>query len=672
MPKIGDKYVNPFFQEVNGNVKNELNTRGALYGARVRGLGVPTPSNSVWSYQKIAYGRVRSRKFPAATLGLPGSKIMSDRDGNLTLYSASRNVPKRPLLTSIDISNEGTMGSLLKGKFSFIAFPVLNNAGFSLGEIDKAFFTPGNEVEISFGWSVAANNRSSCSFEFTGIIFSFNWSFNGDMSITADVSIVSPSAIALGTSGDQSMPSETEDKFKPKDPKDIALEGNNISTRIDQDLARFKDKQAGDVAIAIEKNDAVYDGVDGLFRYIGIKLPIQESNDNEAQPTSNAASNTTPPKKIDKTIWYVTLGSITEYMNELVLKFEQSESGATAVAKGLASLYVIKCQGNETAYNEAVQSAYPMEVFFADSEMGAYGTIKPFPTVKFLTDGVQSGTINIGNILLGTDYVKETYNKFLDDTSTNITLKNITSFITELISKINRASGDIYQLTAHLMEDPNTTNGSGGFSERAERPDKAILTIEDANIPKQHTDAIANSAYNFDGRIFKPLIKSVQISSSPPKEMAAAAFTAAREGGVKPSNADNTATVKRDKDEIAFGKEEKAALEAREKALETAATTGFSDTWSETFRGALVAIKRFRIGGEAHWLNQALYPVNFSVTIDGINGFKFGDTIKTNLAPSKYSDAPYKLLFTVTKINHSIKDGVWETTLNTAARLNMG
>ena len=71
----------------------------------------------------------------------------------------------------IEISNEGTMGSLLKGKFTFTVFPVLTSSGFDIGQLEEAFFTPGNEVEISWGWSIAAADLEACRQSFKGIIF---------------------------------------------------------------------------------------------------------------------------------------------------------------------------------------------------------------------------------------------------------------------------------------------------------------------------------------------------------------------------------------------------------------------------------------------------------------------------------------------------------------------
>ena len=112
-----------------------------------------------------------------------------------------------------------------------------------------------------------------------------------------------------------------------------------------------------------------------------------------------------------------------------------------------------------------------------------------------------------------------------------------------------------------------------------------------------------------------------------------------------------------------------------DEAISKAKERGFNDAWSDKVRSSLVKIKRMKRdekgnAGSAHWLNKAIYPIDLSITIDGVSGFKFGDVITTNLIPKHYFTT-YKMVFTVTKINHTIKDGVWETTLNTKSRISM-
>ena len=108
--------------------------------------------------------------------------------------------------------------------------------------------------------------------------------------------------------------------------------------------------------------------------------------------------------------------------------------------------------------------------------------------------------------------------------------------------------------------------------------------------------------------------------------------------------------------------------------------TGFTQEWCDNYRTLLTKYKRLAtsapykstrgIGVGSQWLNRAIYPVEFTVTIDGINGFKFGDVLKTTMIPRHYN-IDWDIVFTVTKIIHKVTPSVWETTLNTAARLSL-
>jgi hypothetical protein len=658
MPNTGKAYVNPFYREVDGYVQTELNTRASFYGRKVRGVGKSFPRNVVWSYQKTAWARVISVDNPSITLGFPGSKVMSGPDGKLTLYSSQRNVPKKPLLTGIEISNEGTVGSLLKGKFTFTAFPVLTSSGFDLGKLEEAFFTPGKEVEISWGWSIAASSQKACIQEFTGIIYNFNWSFNNDMSISADVSIVSAATIALGQSGDQSA-KQSEDGAT--DPQGVAIKGDNLITIIDQDLAALS------ASINLSEGQSKYVKKDETtskkIEYYAVGLPFQESSDVD--------DNGNPKNKpIPRTFWYVKFGSITEFLNQLVTDFEKTNSV-------FSSLYRIVTFGNEAAYNKEVKSSNPINILFPDAEMGSYGQLKPFENDKSFTSGVTEGTFNIGGILLGTDYIKETYRGFVIDNATNIPFKNITKLIEELSKGINAASGDVYQLTPQMYE---PRQPSGKLNASASPPEPALLSVEDFNLAKAHTEIV--TPYKFDATIFKPLIKNISLSSKPPGPLATAAYAQARgtsKGGTKvpPNNSDVSVAARNEKQvdgEDGFDKQYTDALDTYKNAIEKAKEQGFNEAWSDKVRSSLVKIKKMKVDGKgdpngAHWLNKAIYPIDLTLTIDGIAGFKFGDVISTSLIPKQYTK--YKMVFTITKISHSVKDGVWETTLNTKSRISM-
>jgi hypothetical protein len=82
----------------------------------------------------------------------------------------------------------------------------------------------------------------------------------------------------------------------------------------------------------------------------------------------------------------------------------------------------------------------------------------------------------------------------------------------------------------------------------------------------------------------------------------------------------------------------------------------------------LKKVSAIESGKKPHWLTKVIYPVELSITIDGISGFSFGNIIKTNLLPKEYVDA--EMVFAITKIDHKITPHIWETTLHTVCRLD--
>jgi len=669
MPTWSTGYENPFYHASLGYVRGELQSRANNAGVKIR--AGKTNKAIEWSYGKTAYGHVSGG---GITLGFPGTKVMSNQSGDLKLYN-SRNVPKFPLLMGIDVTNDGTIGSLLRGKFTFTYFPELHGGGFSMAGLDTAFFTPGKDVVLSWGWSYGgAGSRQS----FSGIVNNFNWSFNADLSMTADCSVVSAATIALGMSGDQSVkPGDGEPAPETVDPTEVAIQASNLSSVIDGDLGLgdkepdadpppdppptppvttdtggagipvFEPKTAGEV-FPLPKGNTVNKYLD----YIGIGWPFQDSEPDEEEVEKE---DPPPPPPTDgegaavKPFWYITVGTLVDFTNMLVKKFEGT-GGATALGR----IIEVTSNGNFTQGYTDIQSAYPIDVIFPNSAMGSYGECKPDYGSAATLFG-SGDKIYISGILLGVEWVKKAYDEFVVDNAANIPYKNITKFLETVLKRINIASGDIYQISAVLCEPPSNFDGNSGGGVQ-----KTIVSIEDANVGKAVTNAVDAKAITFEANIFKPLIKSISISSKPPPAMAAAAYTKARGG--KPANLETpTGTTS----------PEAAKVNAdMQKAVENFTKTGFNLSWCEAYRGLLSKKKKLAGSNDSHWINQALYPIDFTVTIDGISGFRFGDVIKTSLVPTAYNAAG--LVFVVTKIDHKITAAGWETTLSTAARIGMG
>lgn len=1268
-------YINPYYLDVTPDIREEMRARAALYSTKTRSVGVKygmydsvATKNIEWPYQKIPWAKITSlfkpnENYKPIELGLAYDKEMSDENGKLVLYGEKRNTPSKPLLTGLEISNEGQRGSLLKGKFSFTYFPELLKNGFDLLDLQQALFTPGREVHIAFGWSTYASNIRVNKLEFAGVIFGFNWTFNPNMSISAEVQIVSPSSLAIGFSGDQTVNDEspkqdsvvgklpdatnlitvidkdlrgqqelvelndgsivgwlpktqtTTQKFdyvlvklpitggssyldssaanlqseewtaqtpeviiegsdgtatgtgtgdgggtdQPSDNRDLLKASNqnnwlksvknvikefvtsdtidgafqftlsgglqrinkngnprsvdwfNLTTRTGEDLSdtdgqtemlpgdpetfrtgvvvgkwlpehfvgtdgasalkvrlnteyqnnrevldlntillkqpglskqliewkkKFTQADSGElydlltnennlkwfhspgkpnyiggfaIPALIREMNRIYEKLeksdsslavildfledlinvrrveelhylkiyriwnddktrtplfseDGKDRYIyptnfqgagfdedgfiedtvngekkilkNIEAPLVILNNLSADPntardnmnkkinewifkildrleggdtsnkTGEIVSDTTrlsqveyikqlkqykkelehyknwvgrnqrtdlpketnpynPNEKIEphlvygnglgdqykqdstkviggidkgsldpnmyafgeqskpdwkpsgwlerraeqkkyldqilnrideilnpssdyylrpyrdavikelvtfqsetlkkklnqgpqgsgtepapdivipptlivdnRTYWYIKLGDLVGFANTLV---EQYAKGSDK-DKYTFPLFKMVAHGNETDYNKAVKSAYPVDVYFPDIEMGTYGAFKPFSVdpmsymlrTFFIQESsgaettpeerkarIATDVINIGEILIGIDYIRKTYRNFLHENSTKIAYKNITNFFEDIVKRINLATGDIYQLSVMLFEEPERLTSA--LPKNPKRPAyqekdggtnrRALLSLEDSNLSRRHTITVNEGEnigenesgqyyrvrpYNFEANIMKPLIKNVSVTSRPSKEATFAAYIAARGEEAHLTNPElndstsGTAGTSGNKKappmsvdvDLAFGewkdkaefdrqqeqnRKEKAALEER------AEKDGFNERWSDTYRGILTKWKRLKYkpdpdGTGAHWLNMAIYPIELTLTIDGINGFKFGDVIKTNLIPSHYNER-WNVVFTVTKIIHKVTPSTWETTLNTAARL---
>jgi len=69
--------------------------------------------------------------------------------------------------------------------------------------------------------------------------------------------------------------------------------------------------------------------------------------------------------------------------------------------------------------------------------------------------------------------------------------------------------------------------------------------------------------------------------------------------------------------------------------------------------------------------SQTPFPLEFECTLDGVEGFKFGDTIATNYLPARYKKAGggAKVVFTITEYEHKISGNDWTTTVKALARI---
>ena len=67
--------------------------------------------------------------------------------------------------------------------------------------------------------------------------------------------------------------------------------------------------------------------------------------------------------------------------------------------------------------------------------------------------------------------------------------------------------------------------------------------------------------------------------------------------------------------------------------------------------------------------NKSIFPMELEFTIDGINGFKYGDVLNFNGLPKRYTDS---FVFTVLGMEHTVSnEGEWTTRIKCNPRIRI-
>ena len=508
--------------------------------------------------------------------------------------------------------------------------------------------------------------------------------------------------------------------------KDIqAYIGLNVIVGRDDNLIKEASKKEEEKDKTYDKAKKEFDDtVDKKEKSIEGGPDTENPSDTGQEETPITAENESQIKVTvkPKVYWYVALGSLIEFANAMLETYEDDSKNKN---KGFAKrIFRFQAFNNEAEYNKLVRSAYPIDVYFPDSVMGKYGGFQPFCNGIYDKDAnpkgnemlrmfsrvknkkrqlvLENDVINIGQILIGVDSIRSIYTSFLEEGGKNIALKNITKFFDEILKLISTATGEIYQFTSILFEEPEKLlsrserdvanarkNARGGsrielsdlFQYGAtDKRSMAIVSIEDTNLAAKVVGKDNGvDPYKFDASVIRPMLRNVQVVSKPSKEMAAAAYIAARgqksQTGSSPQSLEVTLNLQGYQNKKQYDEALKTAEGDLEKHVASLKDAGWNPTLSEMIRGGLMTVKRTTLipkdknGLGTSWLNRAIYPIEFTVTLDGINGFKFGDVVTTSLIPKHYF-VDWGIVFTVTKIVHKINVSTWETTLNTVARLD--
>jgi hypothetical protein len=604
-----------FYTEVDGKVKSVLNARKSHYASEDR-----SSAAHAWLFQKMAYAAAqayneasgKSKGLTAPSGGglgkLSDGKSKGGMYKNAAIptgpYSDAGRFYPKPHINSVKVSNEGDFGSLKKAEVSFTVH--------SRSDLDSCqpFFDLGANLSIQYGWNDAGGAGGQQG-NFVGIIYNFTYSVNSEGGFDCITYGMSAGVNVLG--GDIKAGSDAAGK-KATDETGNEVEAGTIIGEIDVMIA-----QATGLADNAINPDAIG----------AIKFPSSWGSSEEKDADAE--------KEEDKPQYYISLEKVVELVNNKVLR----AAGGPKFNK-----LVIKCNGDITKCNvptpDKLVSGNPLQVLFPG--YGNYGEHNLFST-DFSTQ-LQSG--DLSKAMINVDWLKEM-------------LKNMGTLTADAQKSANKTVGKFLQ---NILDSIHTNSGTRFKLSVVSNPkDETEFLIIDSNYVENKIEPFQITAVTKDS-----ICRSVSLTAKVPSEMATAAFVA-NTNTLAPMGAGITAL------NGAAGQappNTATAQEQFETAKKNMDATDKGPT-SDNITAMQAAIKRLYVGGSNSGgtkpENEAIpFPIDFSCTLDGIEGFVFGNAITCNYLPTVYQQKQ-KVAFTVTKVEHNISGNDWTTTLSTVCRL---
>lgn len=607
---------NTLFSFVDSSVVSEIKNR-------IGAVNTYTPSSIEYTHGRIAYAIVKGESL---TLG-----TNADND---KLYNKNTNYISHAVLNNVNITNEGQFGSLRKASFSYTIFDKNQ-----IDKYEKDFMIPGKPIEIFYGWSNRKHDNTNNG-KFKGLIYNFSFDLNSDGSFNCECEVVGEGYFISGLN----LSSDMNKSSELKDEKNSDFVVNNIFSLIEYDTK---------VALKGSSINKYYP------EYNLAKFSILKQGENSA-------------KSSNEQVWYIELEGIIKRINDRLLPDK-----------------AVKIKIDATGfYDSHIRSANPSEIIFPDKFMGKYSdsvifsvdsNFKISDTPIPFSNPDKYSTVNMGKVFISIDYIKQ-----LITGNEEIQLK---SFLGEIFQSILSNSGGYYSLFLSTDLDESGTE---------------FLIIKEQNYLSTPPDIdFSSKVLTFEPYTKNSIVKSYSLSCQLPDKMATAMYLgnssnlnekvkdiflgneiASEQSEVKNEEVDYNALNSNlnSKDFVTVFKnlEENAAVNKKtyemmkmvddiDKAAKLVSVNSSDITQIQSLRTALETY--INKNEESQIAVSILLPLNMSISLEGINGFKFGNIISSNYLPTKYLKHKNKIAFFITKISDSIENGMWTTDIETQCNL---
>jgi len=656
--------------------------------------------------------RIRNNAFVTIT-GKNDIQLPIVGTGMASTYNPKGTGRAAPVLKDVKISLEGEAASLRRAEVSYTCFDMA-----SFEELEKSLLVPGSEVTIEYGYAGPQKPSESGKYVFRV----FDYSFKITKENYFDCSF---KAVAKGSGADfEHIDITGTDKFanfSPKlffitdfDWKDTVAPVQNMFDYIDYVVQGATGTDIESSAEDTYKIDKIIFG-----KRIKYDSGIEKANafdpphgkcgrlpDGGHYGVLKAPLHYSPANAIDAgvmedtLITYITLEALVGIVNNFILKGHENnyqilfDTGYSALdckfpagrvwsPSPYKALFPYQKDTPENSYTPTDRNEYTVNKqdfitcnAFAEFSQEIYDEFR-IDNNK-LGENVQAPSDVItgspSGILLTRDVLREIQSSFDskaidEDESTEETEKanskiDLISFFKKIFAVIRDNSGGDWDLYLDISEDLKDSNN------KPVPPGTIFIVNKKAPVKSLVKPLMLSPTAGQNG------IRELKLSGAVPKDIQAEAF-----GGAPTMSPTRTAAQIIAANEEALQKEIVLYNEKKEKLeaeLPLAQTKINDDRYTQDATTAakglmkqlVETLKPSGLATRCKLMEPVPFPLTISIVLDGIEGFRFGDTITSNYLPSRYRlESGMRVVFTVTKYTHTIKGNDWQTELTCVSRI---
>lgn len=556
-----------------------------------------------------------------------------------------------PILKDVKLTLEGTAGSLRRATVSFTCF---DKASFQKAE--KAILVPGSEVIIKYGYTNPENSTQQGEYLFR--VYDYSFKMTKENNFECSFKAVAPGTGAdsdsLNINGLQAFPAE--EFVTDYDGGNDVTTVSNIFDYIDWQVQKLTGEL--NTSAYFNPSNGTCGKLEGLDGHFGVLTAPKDYD---------------PPTKMGVGKWasdriiYITLEGIVSIINKFILKPNKRN-------------YKIKFDDDYSAIDYQfpagkVWSPSPSKVlipYVKGTQENRYGSTFSCDSFAAKNSTVYNqfrvDAVGIKGVLIGRDVLKEIANSLdekaaSEDDTTEETEKansslNLIDFFKKIFASIRENTGGDWNFSIEIDD------------KKREEGDEIPLWIVNKNSPEK---AAGVFPLKLDPRSGRNGVREMSIEGSVPKSIQASAFG----GSPNVTREQKSADVLREELEaknLVIEKEiEKLKTENQFARFKLHLGNYDSDatTAAKGIVKRLVTALTVKASVEKNKLLEPTpYPLKLSLTVDGIEGFSFGDTISSDYLPDRYTKTEgVRIVFTVTKYTHEFKGNDWTTSVESMCRM---